>query len=449
MHKRLRIWWVLGALLMTITLVGVACDSDSDDKDTPPSEASPTADADGTPQVTGEIITVDDILQKDPDVTKQAEVEWGWMFEESGILLSFGEPTGDGVVMAVEEINDAGGFQVGDTIYTIKLIKHDTRSEVANTVAITQELVRDDGVSIIWGPAAMGDPESTLITQGAQVLHICPCPDREFGSLSSAEKARGESRLTFQSFPATSGFLAIGARDNKEKYPEFTTFATICDNTGAGQRWCDMFEEAYLAEGYEHVGRELIPPGTTDYTPYLTKLRQADPDMILNFIDPTAQFGLIRQSWEMDVGDFYIVALAMPYDTLEPLLGEGIRDKVVSLGGAPRVALEGYYTSEEVRAFFEEKYIPFKGGNLPLAGFGVLLTYDPVYMLVAAMQQAGTVDNPQEIAEALEQIHFDGVGEDDLRFSERHIVISGNDSCYIFGGEYVECFHNPPPEDSE
>ena len=78
----------------------------------------------------------------------------------------------------------------------------------------------------------------------------------------------------------------------------------------------------------------------------------------------------------------------------------------------------------------------------------VLLTYDPVYMLVAAMQQAGTVEDTTKIAEALEQIHFDGVGEDDLYFDARHIYIAGNDSCYIAGGEYVSCAHVPPvPEE--
>jgi ABC-type branched-subunit amino acid transport system substrate-binding protein len=449
MFKHLRIWWILGVLLMTLVVAGAACDGDGADKEKAPTpEASPTEA--GTPQVTGEIITFEDVLRKDANVTERAEVEWGWMFEESGPLQAFGEPTGDGVKLAVQEINEAGGFQVGDTIYTIKLLEHDTRSDPAQTVAVAQELVRDDQVKIIWGPAAIGDPESTQITQPLQVLHICPCADREHSSLSSPEQARGDSRWAFQTLPAASGFLPIGARDNAKKYPELKTFATMCDNTEAGQRWCEMFEEAYKAEGFEHVGRELFPPDTTDFTPYLTEFRQKNPDMILNFVDPSAQFGLLRQSWEMDVGQFYIAAVALPYDMLEALVGEGIRDKIVSVGGVPRVALEGFYTSEEVRAFFEEKYKPFRGGSLPIAAFGVLLTYDPVYMLVAAMQQAGTVEDTTKIADALEQIRFNGVGEEELYFDKSHIYVSGNDSCYITGGQYVECFHNPPPtEDLE
>jgi branched-chain amino acid transport system substrate-binding protein len=397
----------------------------------------------GTPAAAGPILTVEDILRKDAGVTKAAEVEWGWMFEMSGPLQSFGEPTGDGVKLAVQEINDAGGFQVGDTIYTIKLLEHDTRSDISNTVAITTELVRDDGVNVIWGPASTGDPESTQITQAARVLHMCPCPSRELTSLQTVDQARGESHWAFQTIPAPSGFLKKGARDTAEKYPEYEKFATICVNTETGRKWCEMFEQAYQEFGFEHTGRELFPPGTDDFSPYLTKLREADPDMILNFEDSAAQFSLLRQSWELDVGQFYIASVALPYDLFETLVGgEGIRSKIVSVGGTPRAALN--YTSEKARSFFEEKYRAYKGGTLPLAAFGALLTYDQVYMLAAAMQRAGTVEDTDKIIEALEQVHFNGVGEDDLYFNERHIYVAGNDACTITGGRYTECFHVPP-----
>src|SRR3972149_7529464 len=165
------------------------------------------------------------------------------MFEMSGPLQSFGEPTGDGVKLAVQEINDAGGFQVGDTIYTIKLLEHDTRSDISNTVAINTELVRDDEVNVIWGPASTGDPESTQITQAAHVLHLCPCPSREFTSLKTVDQATGESHWAVPTIPAASGFIRMGARDNPERYPDFKTFATICVNTETGREWCSIFKD--------------------------------------------------------------------------------------------------------------------------------------------------------------------------------------------------------------
>ena len=47
------------------------------------------------------------------------------------------------------------------------------------------------------------------------------------------------------------------------------------------------------------------------------------------------------------------------------------------------------------------------------------------------------------IAEAMEELHYSGYGEDDLFFDERHVIVTGNDTCTIFQGE-MECVHVAP-----
>jgi branched-chain amino acid transport system substrate-binding protein len=366
------------------------------------------------------------------------------MFERTGPLAGFGEPAFDGLKMAVEEINAAGGFQVGDTVYTIRLIEHDTKSDITQAIGIATELVRDDGVKVIWGPAAIGDPETTVITQESEVLHLCPCPQRELTSLTSEEQVRERSSWAFQTLPASSKFLPPGARDTRRDYPEFDTFATICVNSQTGQAFCKFFRDAYIAAGFEHVGQVLFPDGTADFSPFLTQLKGNDPDIILNFTDAGIdQFALLRDSWELDVGRYYI-AVELPYELFEALVGgPGIREKIVSAGAAPRGHAQ--YTSEKARAFFEEKYKSYKGNTLPPAAFAALLTYDPAYMLIAAMQRAGTVDDTTRIAQALEEIHYNGFGEDDTYFDKRHVIVTGNDSCKIYQGQ-MTCQHHPPPQ---
>ena len=446
MITRVRFWLFL-ALLIVATMAAAACGDGSgttDEDGTPPATAADDATpSDVTPPPAGEIITIEDILAKDGTATKTAEVEWGFMFELSGPLAGFGEPAGDGVLLAVQEINAAGGFQVGDTIYTIKLIEHDTESNVAKTIDIVTGLVRDNEVNVIFGPASIGDAEVTQRTQPRQILNICPCPEREITSLASVEKMEADARWAFQTLAAPSKFLPPGARNTAEEHPEFETFATICLSTQIGEAFCQFFEDAYSEAGFQHVGgRKSVPIGTSDFNPVLTSLRGDNPDIILNFVDAgVAQFNLLKQSWQLDVGQFYI-GVAVPLDLFEALVGDGIRDKIVSAGAAPRTHAQ--FTSEKSRVFFEDIYTPFlEGGNLPFGAFAALMTYDPVYMLVAAMQRAGTVVDTTEIAEAMEQIHFSGFGEDDLFFDERHVIVTGNDTCTIFQGE-MECVHVPP-----
>ena len=81
-------------------------------------------------------------------------------------------------------------------------------------------------------------------------------------------------------------------------------------------------------------------------------------------------------------------------------------------------------------------------------GQEALLTYDFAYMVAAAMQEAGTVDDTTAIAEALEQLHYDGVAEDDLFFNSRHLAVLGTDPCTVFPGGEIECHHEPPPPEA-
>jgi ABC-type branched-subunit amino acid transport system substrate-binding protein len=431
------------AVLAAVALAAAACEDDAADT---PDENGPTATTtaatpDGTPSTTGEALTPEEILQKDPDITKRETVTWGAMFELSGPLQGFGEPAADGLRIAVEEINAAGGFQVGDTIYTIELVERDTRSEVANSVSVATELIRDEGLNIVWGPAAVGDAETTVLTQQNGVLHLCPCPEREFVSLSSLEQVLEDNPLAFQTLPAASKFLRPGAQDTRAEFPEYETFATICVNTQVGHSFCDFFAEAYEEAGFEHVAEEFFPPETSDYNPFLTNIKGSNPDIVLNFVDAgTGQFSLLRSAWELDVGKFHI-AVALPYELFEGLVGQGIRNKIVAAGAAPRN--HAIYTSDKAEDFFENTYKGFKGATLPPGAFAALLLYDPAYMLIAAMQSAGTVSDVEAIAEALVDVRFNGVGEDNMYFDEQHRMITGNDACRLFQGN-MTCEHIPP-----
>jgi branched-chain amino acid transport system substrate-binding protein len=437
------------ALLVSLTLL--ACDSDDNGNggngdDTPAAtEASPgpTDDGSDTPAPSGDVITQEQVLAKDPNITKTEELEWGAMFEQTGPLAGFGEPSLDGLRLAVQDINAAGGFQVGDTIYTVKLVERDTKSTQQDALAVATELVRDNNLKIIWGPASVGDPEATTVTQGQQVLHICPCPQRELTALSSQEKADNDNKWAFQTLAAPSKFLPGGAASNRVEHPEYTSFATICVNSQTGHAFCDFFSEAYENVGLEHVGEVFFPDGTTDFNPFITTLRQDNPDIILNFTDAGIdQFALLKSSCQLDVGKFYI-AVALEYELFKALVGcEGLASKYVAAGAAPRN--NAMYTSEKARVFFDEKYKSYKD-PLPFAAFAAMLTYDPAFMLIAAMQQADSVDDTTAIAEALKTIRYSGYGEDEMYFDSRNIIVTGNDACTIYQDQ-MTCEHIPPPQ---
>ena len=447
MIKRLRVWWIVGVLL-TALLVGAACtsddDVDDDGEDATATSAPTNGEAATATPFSGTILTSEDVLRKDGTATKEVEIEWGWMFELSGPpqIQIFATVTGDGVLFAVQEINDAGGFQIGDTIYKIKPLEHDTESDTNKTIGITRQLIVDDEVNVIWGPASFGEAEATVITQAEQVLHLCACQDRGLTSLSSVEKAAGESHWAFQTLPLVSRFFLQGALNVKEDHPEYERVAIICIDSEIGRSICELYEESYSAAGFEIVGVKVFPPGTSDYTPLLTNLKQQNPDILLNFDDPTAQLNILGQALDMNVASSYNTSL--PPDIVQAAFGDRLEGKEVTAGGIPRQATVP--TSDAAADYFE-RYAEFSGGELPLASFVSLLSYDFVYMLVAAMQQAGTVEDTTAIADALETIHYAGAAEDDIYFNEQHFSVIGSDGCIVRFEQPIECSHDAPVRD--
>lgn len=461
MSSRTRLAWILVGLTMFAGLLAFGCSSDGgNSSDNTPSEsatAAPTvSNATPTPY-SGVIVSPEDILKKDGSATKTAELKIGWMFEETGPpeVTGFGVPTGDGVKLAVDEINKRGGFQVGDTVYTIKLVEHDTKSNVSETIAVAQQLVQTDKVKVIFGPATLGETEASQITQKAKVLHLCPCQEREQNALSSLEKAHGESQWAFQTLLPFSLLVDQGAKTFNTQWPDLHSVAFLCQNTKTGHDICDRTRDAFKKYGIQVIGEiQYFSVGTTDYRPFITALKnQGDIDYLYNYDNPLNTVQIVRQALELGVGKLHLVTV--PATLARPLIGREIPAGVaVSAGAAPRQGVKP--TSQKAADFFK-RYADFEGvtfDQLPVANFVSLMTYDYVYMVAAAMQQAGTVEDTTAVAKKLEVLHYDGVAEDNLFFNPRHLAVHGTEPCIVrtdpaLGDPNVtiECTHNaPPPE---
>src|ERR1700690_1077537 len=81
------------------------------------------------------------------DVVKIGQIEaqtgpnaiYGWMGSQS-------------VPIAVDEINKAGGFKVGDKTYKLELVSLDTRGDPKEATIQLKQLLEQDKVRFIFGP---------------------------------------------------------------------------------------------------------------------------------------------------------------------------------------------------------------------------------------------------------------------------------------------------------
>jgi len=87
-----------------------------------------------------------------PAATDAAEVILGANFELSGAVAVYGQTKMNGVEIAIDEINKAGGI-LGKQV---KLIKYDNKGDDAEALSLTTRLMTEDKIVTMLGPVTSG-----------------------------------------------------------------------------------------------------------------------------------------------------------------------------------------------------------------------------------------------------------------------------------------------------
>ncbi len=376
---------------------------------------------------------------------QRAEVDIGILGSQSGPWTVLGETLHYGLQMAAAEINaghpscvasgacePGGGVLVGDTLYSINIHARDIRSENEATLAAAEELINDVGVQYMFGPVL--DPFAILVqelTQPEGIIHFGS--PSIFATVLSEESVAhgGEKHHLFKTLVADEVWQAIIAKATIDSFPDAARQAILIGDDANGESISRGLKTAFELLDQE-VEVVFYPPGeTTDYAPFLTRIKAFEPDVVHFYYNPPEEQAALEQALELDVAPAYSAVNIDPLDFQEFF---GAIDQDVLLVCVP-VCAAGL-TSPAIKDYFE-RYRQQAGGELgPTASFSLMI-YDFLPMLAAAWKSAGTVDDADAVVEALETIEYDStIGV--LSFDERHIVDAGLDSCLVSGGEF-EC----------
>jgi branched-chain amino acid transport system substrate-binding protein len=166
----------------------------------------------------------------------------------------------------------------------------------------------------------------------------------------------------------------------------------------------DLVEKLAKEKGWEVLGKEVFPTGTTDYSVGLMKAKKENAQVILIWMDMPETSILLKQWFDMKVP-------AIPYGTIisaaeEPGFwkategkGEYAMASVVNAGNAPSNATP--WTMKFVEAYK-------KRWKTEPEGYGTSSSYMAVYTLKDAIERAGSLNSDAVIA-ALEKTDLMGV----------------------------------------
>ena len=310
----------------------------------------------------------------------------------TGGSSSMGISQRDGARLAVEEINKAGGV-LGRQI---QLIERDDEAKNERGVQIAQEFVNKEKVVAVVGYANTGVAlASQSFFQDAKIPVI---NNVATGSIITHQfDGKSPDNYVFRnaahdSIQAPMIVQEAVVRDGYKKV------AILADSTNYGQLGREDLTRALQAKGITPVAVEKFNIKDVDMTAQLLKAKEAGAEAILTYgIGPElAQIanGMVKLGWKVPMIGSWTLSMANYIDT-SGANGEGAR--------MPQTFIQDPSTPKR-KAFIDAYLKAFKPKNNRIdSPVSAAQSYDSVYLLVAAIKQAGSTDGPK-IKDALEDL---------------------------------------------
>lgn len=326
---------------------------------------------------------------------KNDTIKIGGIAPLSGGVAVYGAECKNGIDLAVEEINAAGGING----QKIEFICEDDEGDSAKSVNAYKKLVTKDRVKVIIGSLTSGCTMAiTNLAQAQKVVQIAPA--------ATAVSITDAGNYVFRACYTDPFQGKIGGKFAYENLG--TKKAAVLYDIGNDYSvgLTDNFTAEYTSMGGSIVSKESYSTGDKDFNAQLTKIKAANPEVIY-------------------LPDYYgTVALIA-----KQLRAQGINVPIVGADGwdgltdnAGDEVLNGYYSnhySEDSSSAAVQTFVKsFKAKYNKAPNSFAALGYDCVYMLRDAMKASGSTDDSAKIRDALEATNGDYV--------TGHIVFDAN-----------------------
>lgn len=318
------------------------------------------------------------------------EIVIGHYASMTGGQATFGQSTDNGIKLALEEINAAGGVNGKK----IRLITYDDKGEAREAGAAVTRLVNRDGVT-----AVLGEVASSLSLAGAPICQQAGVPMITPSSTNPDVTLKGDKIFRVCFIDPFQGWVVAKFSRENEKI-KANKAAILFDQANAysvGLR--DVFAKAFADMGGQITTIQTYQEGDQDFSAQLTAIRSSEPDVV--FIP----------GYYTDVGNIALQARKLGIKV--PLVGGDGWDsaKLAEIGGK---AIEGtfysnHYSPEDptprVQEFIKKYREQYKETPDGLAALG----YDAARILSEAMARAKSLSGDAIAAELAATKDFDGV----------------------------------------
>ncbi len=299
----------------------------------------------------------------------------------------YGLPQANAVRMAADEINAAGGIKVGSDTYKIDVIAYDDKANPTEATNAVRKLIDRDGVKYILGFCCSGSTSAvaSFIGNEKAVMLVGNAAERSITTKKIPNLVRtrppadftGQAAGTFIARKGQKRIAVIGALD-----------------VGFYAQYVDSVERELKKVGSEIIAREVFTLRDRDMTPQLTKIRALNPDAILvvGYVESAAF--VYRQAVELGMN---IPRYGFTSGSEEQFLRVTTSAQMEGVWDLRPTELDLLSASKNGIAYhanYTKRYNATPSPSSPYA-------YDQLYVLKAAIEVAGTVDDTVAVARAI------------------------------------------------
>ncbi|MFB6360355.1 MAG: ABC transporter substrate-binding protein [Halobacteriales archaeon] len=334
-------------------------------------------------------------------------VKIGFALPYSGTYSLLGQSITNGFKMRVDQLDGTlGGLEVEYT-------RQDTEGDPSTGASATQSLLNEENVDFIVGPvsSAVAGAMFSIVDDAASAIWLCANAGND--NLVEKNCTRYFFRTSFSNWHVSAP-MGPWVAENVSK----RVVLSFADYT-AGQQVQANFQGSFEDAGGTVVKKVGAPLGTSDYSPYLQQIREADADAIWSFFAGGDAVNYIKQLHQAGIdqemtqtGEGFLLSA----DTL-PAQGEAALDKFSML----------HYTPWKQSSRNQKFVNNYRSANDRMPNVYACQGYDSALVADNALNSAN-VGDPDGLISAIEGMVVEDTPRDYLKIdAERHDPVTSLD----------------------
>jgi branched-chain amino acid transport system substrate-binding protein len=332
------------------------------------------------------------------------QVKIGAILPWSGPMAMTGMLADPIISLVEKQVKDMGGILDGRDV---KVVKYDSRGNIAEAIAGATKLLKEDKVSaLVYGGASGAD--NIAVSDFAEANHILFVDYAGLPDL--AEKKYTVTGMTTWDEP----YVAEIKFTNDVLKPK--TVAILAVDTTDGHEHLAGYRKGVESEGIKVVYEQYTPVNTSDFSPYLTKIKYTNPDMLLMFFQASeAYISIAKQIMELGGWGNIKVMCTSAAESAAKLTGAN--DWYIFVLWMPGMSNPGAVKFEQ----------DFKAAYGRIPNSSQVYFYNPLWTAINAINLAGTDTDLEKIAQTARS----GKLEWDTPIGRAHYAEDGSAGLYL------------------